>query len=109
MPRYIDADAAWKRFYELAKEQSLHPRETAFNTEYVLDFIEAIETADVEEVRHGRWIQKVKYRGEDKNFKTFYYKICSECHRSPNMKYNRLTPRCPWCGAKMDLKGEAEK
>lgn len=67
--------------------------------------LESIPSADVEEVRHGRWIMRGgKFR-------------CSVCGEKANWKreggtggwsheYVQVkTPFCPNCGAKMDLEG----
>lgn len=54
------------------------------------DMIDSIPAADVEEVKHGHWIEQSAPR-----WKTWY---CSECKTlgSPHWK------RCPVCEAKMD-------
>ena len=53
-------------------------------------------TADVVEVKHGKWIWKELY-GE-----VGYMLVCSECEESEGAceRYDY----CPNCGAKMDLK-----
>ena len=68
------------------------------------DMIQALPTADVEEVKHGEW--KMEYyetrstRGRLIRNKTF---TCSNCNR----RNGRITTNyCSNCGAKMDLKGE---
>lgn len=55
--------------------------------------IENAPTADVEEVRHGRW----------KTIDTSLGRccVCSECGGLPTKKYNY----CPYCGTKMNKKG----
>ena len=50
-------------------------------------------TADVQEVKHGRWV----YNTADRMF------YCSKCM---NMAIRNDYPFCMWCGAKMD--GESE-
>ena len=59
-------------------------------------------TADVEEVRHGRWESVIGTRNSPKwgNNRV----ACSECRRSGYTRYSY----CPYCGAKMDGKGEGE-
>ena len=53
-------------------------------------------TADVEPVRHGRWIEKQ----EKDTFAGYLYSYeCSEC----GSVKQRKEPYCPNCGAKMDL------
>ena len=62
--------------------------------------IDSLPTADVAEVRHGRWAE---YDGADKGF---HY--CSECKRQAfNYEENGevieiLSGWCPNCGARMD-------
>jgi rubrerythrin len=93
MSRYIDADKLLKTINENVAEA---------HNERCVQLIEAIlyaPTADVEEVRHGEWIEK------DDGWGGVLY-TCSVCHcdwttidGTPfenNMRY------CPECGAKMD-------
>lgn len=67
----------------------------------VLLLIEDVPTADVVEVRHGEW--------DDCECS-----VCGEIHPTLyldewEMKYRiKETPYCPYCGAKMDGKGEGE-
>ena len=66
------------------------------------DLISALPTADVVEVRHGRWETVIGTRNSPKwgNNRV----ACSECRRSGYTRY----AYCPHCGAKMDGKGEGE-
>ena len=57
-------------------------------------------TADVQEVRHGRWISN-----ELGGYKWAYY--CSECGWVDGYPFNDRHKYCPHCGAKM--KGGDEK
>lgn len=105
MPRYIDAD---KLYRSIKTETNPYGKPTLdYNSGFkVLDIIDNQPTADVQEVRHGHWI-------EDKETGCL---ICSECvrftdeiigdmieqdgkiiHRSMNPFY------CSKCGAKMDV------
>lgn len=52
-------------------------------------------TADVQEVRHGRWISN-----ELGGYKWAYY--CSECGWVDGYPFNDRHKYCPHCGAKMD-------
>ena len=54
---------------------------------------------DVEEVRHGKWEQRLIAKNGVAEMKS----ICSECGK-PNKKYE--PPYCPHCGAKMDKERE---
>ncbi len=51
----------------------------------------AMETIQVEPVRHGQWIHDIN---------NLY--ACSECLERETMPPKRLKPYCPNCGAKMD-------
>jgi uncharacterized paraquat-inducible protein A len=53
-------------------------------------------TADVVEVRHGKWKQA--------RYTEAPLYICSECDKTEYKQHNY----CPNCGAKMDGKGDAE-
>lgn len=84
MPRYIDAD-------ELIKGRvSNDPVVIAAGVE---------PTANVQEVRHGKWVL-YKPRRENRNAT---YK-CSECKKVCSSYYNDVGGwnYCPHCGAKMD-------
>lgn len=60
----------------------------------ILKFIDDEPTADVAEVKHGKW----EYIGTDK--KGYVYR-CSNCVGRIGLDYE--TNYCPNCGAKMDL------
>lgn len=79
MAEYIDREAIRNRLYDADA--------IAMNGVAMLNNFPA---ADVEEVKHGRWIEQSAPR-----WKTWY---CSECKTlgSPHWK------RCPVCEAKMD-------
>ncbi len=59
--------------------------------------LDMIPTADVVEVRHGKWL--INSDG--------YYPYCSECKEEP--EGDKMTKYCPYCGAKMDKKEGAEE
>lgn len=68
------------------------------------DYIKNLPAADVQEVKHGHWIAKIRglYHGidllDDNNFKGLDMYSCSECEEKVIFKGNY----CPNCGAKMD-------
>lgn len=66
---------------------------------YARSVFETAETADVQEVRHGRWISN-----DLGGYKWAYY--CSECGWVDGYPFNDRHKYCPHCGAKMD--GERE-
>ena len=68
-----------------------------------IEKIDKIPAADVEPVRHGKWIKSPEYPEE--------YDICSICglndkHRTradqEHPAFESLPPYCPNCGAKMN-------
>ena len=59
------------------------------------DAIMDCPTADVQEVRHGRWISN-----ELGGYKWAYY--CSECSWVDGYPFNDRHKYCPNCGARMD-------
>lgn len=91
MPRYIDADALK---IKIADENILkHDDRKSF---YV--FLNDFPTADVQETKHGHWIQKdVKLEGIAITQTHITEFFCSECGR----KENKKQPYCN-CGAKME-------
>lgn len=59
--------------------------------------VDAQPAADVEEVRHGMWVE---VEGEG-------YDICSECGNSNLIGHLSIEfDYCPYCGAKMDKEKE---
>ncbi len=90
MPRYIDAE------YMFKCETCRHCRgEYKCNTfcdsgESYSPNMSKIPTADVVEVRHGKW--EINCDG--------YYPYCGNCKTEP--ENGVMTKYCPECGAKMD-------
>ena len=90
MSRYIDADRA------LEDADTIDPKHKTL-IEQVKRIINAQPSADVEPVRHGRWLdQQPRYR---------LYK-CSVCNRVCFAEMmgdeTELYDYCPYCGARMD-------
>ena len=79
----------------------------------ITDFIEAMPAADVQSVKHGRWIEQKHTPTNGYNYNVPYSTyICSSCgleiHNDEYSKYVRGTyTNCPVCTAKMD--GGAEE
>ena len=92
MSRYIDADAALKRFEEIHGNES--DLLNCYNADWIVSFIETQPTADVQEVKHGTL---------GKNIFAQYFFMCSLC----SAVWNRKFEYCPHCGAKMNG-GESE-
>ena len=87
MSRYIDAD----KLYIAAMDTEFYD---AADEDVVLELINQQPTADVQEVKHGKW---------EFNSDSPECAFCSICGDgvTDDSEY------CPWCGAKMD-KGEQE-
>ena len=82
--RYIDADALLSRL----------PDDLPYKASVKRVLMQA-PTADVVEVRHGRWVYTAAYE-------CF---VCSNCRLSALNNYRGLSVNseyCPHCGAKMD-------
>jgi hypothetical protein len=78
-----------------------------YNADWIYSFIESQPTADVEEVKHGEWIDKFNGKYANPTF------VCSNCGEKALLenyinelnqwRYRQsLSTRCPFCGAKMD-------
>lgn len=110
---YIDKD----KVLEICEEHYQHCLEmhdwsgdtTADN---IKEDIEKLPTADVQEVKHGEWIDKFNGRFVNPTY------ICSICGEKALYEFYKneldqwkdrqaLSIRCPYCGAKMDG-GKAE-
>lgn len=109
MSKYIDADKAIKEIIAERDDGSL-------DGEYKDGFIDGMSTAakildewsaaDVQEVRHGRWVDMwfcSNYSGYD------YGMNCSVCGKPMHRQLaEKMPPFCPNCGSRMDLEGDAE-
>lgn len=87
MSRYIDADAALKRFEEIHGNES--DLLNCYNSDWIVSFIETQPTVDVQEVKHETWGKSL--------FAQDFFR-CSLC----SAVWNRKFEYCPHCGAKMD-------
>ena len=85
MSRYIDADKIrYRKAYALGT--------VAYKSD-----IDKMPTADVQEVKHGKW--KKSWAGTK-------IKECSRCNYSIRAHMAGVYHFCPNCGAKMDLEEE---
>lgn len=96
------------------KEQIAHVKRNvkSENSAYLIGYISALSTvegmiaslpaADVEPMKHGKWVSMLVKRPDWKGNMQSYYQpnTCSECHVGLAEKTNY----CPNCGAKMDGK-----
>lgn len=90
MSRYIDAE---QFICELDGSECL---DTERDYDEIAKRLEECETADVEEIRHGKWI-----------FDKIGYIACSCCDfrayaEYKHIDFDHLNNYCPNCGAKMD-------
>lgn len=69
------------------------------NAEWAKEVIRRTPTADVVEVKHGRW------QIEDRGGKPTDKPICSQCGATPKYYVNgESSPYCQECGSKMERK-----
>lgn len=100
MPRYIDKD---KLINELKEDCATLIKERWFD-DYVQGYSSAIEDiiaepeADVQEVKHGHWIEQAKIK-KDGEVRLVHWQ-CSLCGCFLG---TNTANYCPACGAKMDL------
>lgn len=120
MTDYIERDSALRIIIQKQKELCPlgtygkkyvdgYDREKFDDWQEIIDGIESVPAADVEEVKHGKWIWDPN--GMDWGLGTWQ---CSECAcRNNNLPMNnRINPLvfsgskyCPNCGAKMGAEG----
>lgn len=97
MARYIDAEPMLREAIEERKfvfsMADMFKNEIIVRTVYndLAEFIDKQPTADVEEVKHGKWQHKLDCNGYG----------CYECSCC-NTLHEYDTDYCPNCGAKMD-------
>ena len=112
MPKYIDIDGYRKLFDEEYKETKklieqgeTHLDNLAEGFHEASQVIDRIPTADVQEVRHGKWIDEPSVKIDAKRKRTVRIMIykCSLCNTSNGRIKN--APYCPNCGARMDESG----
>ena len=104
MKRYIDADALIKDIEHCSYEtwgKGVNPTWWAQSVrvkDNIVNLIKEAPTADVVEVRHGYWIERIEKPSWLEDDVEVYYD-CSECGTS---HWSIMPPYCPECGAKMD-------
>lgn len=104
MPRHINADNTLKSIDKAIQKYA--------ENDDVLEFISELRysvigqpTADVQEIKHGKWIKDIREQRDDGEI---YDYCCSECcELAAEDDYDNhavLSAYCPHCGAKMDRK-----
>ena len=101
MARYIDADEV----YEIAKTECKDFARSIADLTSLRELLEDTPTADVQEVRHGEWMETQEPLG----WRDVDCAECSVCHEnwiidedSSIDDYECMWHYCPNCGAKMD-------
>ena len=97
MAEYIDRDKIIDKLEELQfNAPVMTPVMKIYN---VIELIQDQDIADVEEIKHGYWIDKPTGRychiGS-------YCSVCQEKSGIGGIESNRHKPYCPNCGARMD-------
>ena len=109
MARYIDAEKVKRNIrVNLMPNVDVDGTVTVENAErYFLNLIDKTSTADVAEVKHGKWVDRYSEKYDNHMYE------CSECRkkalydaRGDELGSTKITqvlsPVCPWCGAIMD-------
>ena len=101
MSRYIDAD----KLYELIRTNDYRLATINGSIDYgmftigIKQAIDEIPTADVAEVRHGKWLTwEEQFPDRKPTKKNNLGVFCNNCHSHAD----NMTDYCPYCGAKMD-------
>lgn len=71
-----------------------------------LQILRDLPAADVEPVRHGRWISLTDCSNAGVYCSICHKKVYKEDYAWCNRKNKVRSPYCPNCGSKMDLEGE---
>lgn len=106
MSDYISRKAAVKiaQKYGLANGSALG-RHTGLADCIAIE-IEGLPAADVEPVRHGRWISLTDCSNAGVYCSICHKKVYKEDYAWCNRKNKVRSPYCPNCGSKMDLEDE---
>ena len=107
MPRYIDADTLKDKMFNYYDCVNLNGGKNNYKGETLMSYevVDMIEncidnapTADVQEVKHGHWIEQAKIK-KDGEVRLVHWQ-CSLCGCFLG---TNTANYCPACGAKMDL------
>ena len=102
MAEYIEREALVRQIICNMAEFVGAPDEVQRHDEYcnyAINIIEDAPAADIAEVRHGRWVDRIVDENEViQPWMERYY--CSECLEGGNQSWFNF---CPNCGVKMDL------
>lgn len=101
MARYIDADKIKKAIKDYGKgciSGGIKTLDVVDDVVYIAGLVDMVSTADVQEVKHGKWKKAMPRRkGRNATYR------CSCCGQLRSSYYNDVQnwEYCP-CGAKMD-------
>lgn len=110
MSRYIDVDALKDKMFNYYDCVNLNTRKDNYNGETLMNYevadmiedcIDNAPAADVQEVKHGKWVELVKIRKDGKARLVHWQCSLCGCFLGTN-----TANYCPNCGAKMDLEEE---
>ena len=100
MTEYIEREALYEKSYWHGEHPNVdNPFPDGVDAIDIKD-VDAIPSADVAPVRHGRWIEPSRLYYGAKQYE------CSLCYSDTFWKKHSITekyPHCPNCGATMDL------
>ena len=106
MSRHIDAEKLWE---EIESEDIYTDFQSACIFKMVREKINNAPTADVEKVRHGKWVTVTVPR-HDPHGEKFW--LCTNCERAwhkellVDVAFGDFPKRCPECGAHMSTEKE---
>ena len=102
MTEYIEREALYEKSYWHGEHPNVdNPFPDGVDAIDIKD-VDAIPSADVAPVRHGRWIEPSRLYYGAKQYE------CSLCYSDIFWKKHSITekyPHCPNCGCVMDLEG----
>ena len=102
MAEYIEREALYEKSYWHGEHPNVdNPFPDGVDAIDIKD-VDAIPSADVAPVRHGRWIEPSRLYYGAKQYE------CSLCYSDIFWKKHSITekyPHCPNCGCVMDLEG----
>lgn len=103
MKRYIDSDLINWKTIEVPMLDGLLVRTKALDGVYALkNDVDAIPTADVQEVRHGKWIPISDGDGAECSECGAYLKVSENAGMTAFRQFQKIYKYCPVCGAKVE-------
>lgn len=108
MTEYIEKSAILSKCEEMwnnADETTQTGVDTINTLDRITDYIESLPAADVQPVKHGKWI----YVGSVRSWDEIKCSACNSAFSTEDRDLILNWDFCPHCGARMDLKdGDAE-